>query len=240
MVIGQKIKNSLGILVISITLVITHQVIASMQSANYKIWLDTFGSGGGSNVSGGALQMNSSLTSPSGTMGTSNNFGEKSGFAPIENEPSIGFSVQGGELDFGQLSPASTAYSSHNFSAYTNSKFGYKIQVYGQPLHSATHVLTPIGSLAMASEPGTEQFGINLVENTIPAVGTNPFGGIGNVSDQFNFSNKFAYSDGAVVAYAPSFSYQTDFTTSVIVNISPHTPAGIYSTVLTYEFVPVF
>jgi hypothetical protein len=88
--------------------------------------------------------------------------------------------------------------------------------------------------------PGTEQFGINLVENTVPNVGTNPFGGIGKVSDQYNTANKYAYSDGATVAYAPSFSYQTDFTTSVIINISPQTPAGTYETLLTYEFIPVF
>ncbi len=234
-----KIKEIIIILVISIALVLTHQVIASMQSANYKIWLDTFGSAGGSGASS-ALQMNSSLASPSGPMGTSNNFGEKSGFAPIENEPSIGFSVQGGELDFGQLSPAATAYSSHSFSAYTNSRFGYKIQVYGEPLHIVDHVMTAMGNVAASSVPGTEQFGINLVENTVPAVGTNPFGGIGRVSDQYNSANQYAYSDGAVVAYAPSFSYQTDFSTSVIVNISPYTPAGIYTTILTYEFVPVF
>lgn len=236
----KRIKEAVIILAISVTLVLAHQVIASMQSTNYKIWLDNFGSAGGAGASAGGFQMNSSVTSPSGPVGASNNFGERSGFAPIENEPSIGFNVQGGELDFGQLSPASTAYSSHTFSAYTNSQMGYKIEVHGEPLHSADHTLTPIGDTASASVPGTEQFGINLVENTVPNVGTNPFGGIGKVSDQYNTANKYAYSDGATVAYAPSFSYQTDFTTSVIINISPQTPAGTYETLLTYEFIPVF
>lgn len=235
----EKIKKIISVVVISITLVITHEVIASMQSTNYKIWLDTLGSSGGS-ISSGTHSMDTSITAPSGPVGTSNNFGELSGFSPIENEPTVGFNISAVNLDFGELSPGSTAYASHSFSAYTNARYGYKIKIYGESLHSADHIISPIGKIAVSAESGTEQFGINLMDNTVPEVGLNPFGGVGHASANYNEQNMFAYNEGDVIAYAPVFSYQTDFTTSVIVNISPYTPAGTYNTEITYEFIPVF
>ncbi|MCX6743017.1 MAG: hypothetical protein NT116_02155, partial [Candidatus Parcubacteria bacterium] len=170
----------------------------------------------------------------------SQNFSEKVSFSPIEAEPTVGFSVQAANLNFGELSPNSTAYSSHTVSAYTNSSSGYTIKVYGTPLNNSYHTITAIGSTAQDSVAGTEQFGLNLVSNSVPVIGADPAGGIGQPAINYNVSNKYAYHEGDVIAQSPSFSYQTDFTVSVIVNIAPETTAGSYGTTLTYEFIPIF
>ncbi|MFA5188830.1 MAG: hypothetical protein WC460_05710 [Patescibacteria group bacterium] len=215
------------------------QAIAAMSSNNYKVWLDNLSSGGGA-LSSENYAIDSNFTDQAGANSQSMNFKEKPSFSGIGAEPTIGFSVQLVSLNFGELSPSSTAYSSHTFSAYTNSKAGYTIKIIGESLHSSEHAVTPIGSVAADSEPGTEQFGINLVSNSVPLIGSDPLGGIGWATPNYNTTNKFAYNDGDIIAQSLSFSYQTDFTVSVIVNIAPETNAGNYGATLTYEFIPVF
>ncbi|MBN1325436.1 hypothetical protein JW977_00430 [Candidatus Falkowbacteria bacterium] len=234
-----SIKMLMCLLVFSLTLVLAHQVIGSMESTNFQIWVDSFGSGGGAGSST-SYKMGSSMTTPSGPMGTSANFGEISGFTPIEDEPTVGFSVQAASLNFGVLSPSSTAYASHTFSAYTNSEHGYKIKIFGEPLHSADHAIVAIGATPEYAAEGSEQFGINLASNTAPLVGLSPIGGSGTAQDKYNQTNKFAYVEGDIIALAPSFSYQTNYTASIIANISQETTAGLYQTTLIYEFIPIF
>ncbi|MCX6742622.1 MAG: hypothetical protein NT116_00105, partial [Candidatus Parcubacteria bacterium] len=168
------------------------------------------------------------------------NFGQGIAFSGIEGEPTVGFNVQSIMLDFGELSPKITRYSSHTFSAYTNAKEGYTIKVYGESLHSVDYTIEPIGSTATSLSIGTEQFGLNMVRNTLPALGANPSGGIGQAASNYDQADKFAFHEGDTIAYAESYTYQTNFTVTAIINIADDTPAGAYNTVLTYEFIPIF
>ena len=215
------------------------QVLASMASDNYKVWLDTLSSGGG-NLSSTNYSIDSNFTDQAGANAQSTNFKEKPNFSGIGSEPTIGFSVHVANLNFGELSPNSTAYSSHTISAYTNSRAGYTIKAYGTPLHNSYHTIAQIGSIATDSVAGSEQFGLNLVSNSVPIVGADPVGGIGTAAPNYDTANKYAYNDGDIIAQSPSFSYQTDFTVSVIVNIAPATTSGNYGATLTYEFIPIF
>jgi hypothetical protein len=93
----------------------------------------------------------------------------------------------------------------------------------------------------MASPAGSvqnsQQFGINLVANTTPAIGANksgtgsgiPTAGVYDTADQFKFN-----PSGEVVASATAATNTNTFTTSYIANINAVTAAGAYSTVLTY------
>jgi len=232
-------KKVIKIFIISCFLVFAQQAAATMSSTNYNIWLDNF-SGGGGDLSSTNYKIDSSISFEQGAQASSNNFAETIAFSAIDDEPTVGFSIQSVNLNFGELSPSSTAYDSHTFSAYTNAKEGYTIKVYGDPLKNDNYTLAEIGSTSAQSQVGTEQFGINLVANTVPISGAEPTGGIGVAAANYDTSNYFAYSSGATIAQAASYSYQTDFTTTVIVNIAEDTPAGEYSTVLTYEFIPIF
>jgi len=238
-----KVKNkiiiSVKIIIFSVILTIGHQGWAAMDSGNYKIWLDNLGAYGGKTDSTN-YSIDSNFTDQAGANAQSANFKERPNFSGIGSEPTIGFSVQTANLNFGELSPNSTAYSSHTVSAYTNSSSGYTIKVYGTPLNNSYHTITAIGATAADSVAGSEQFGLNLVSNSVPIVGADPVGGIGTAAPNYGTANKYAYNDGDVIAQSPSFSYQTDFTVSVIVNIAPETTAGSYGTTLTYEFIPVF
>jgi len=216
-----------------------YNVCLAASSSNYQIWIDTLGSGGGRSASGN-YQIDSNISIQTGDISESANFREKTAFYAIEAEPTVGFNIQSVALNFGQLSKSSTAYSSHTFSAYTNAKSGYTIRVYGQPLNNGDYTIQAIGVPAVDSKPGTEQFGMNLVANAVPIVGENPSGGIGQAAENYNIANKFSFQEGDVIAYAESFTYQTDYTVSVIVNINEQTPAGFYNAILTYEFIPVF
>lgn len=246
-------------MVLALMITLAHQSLASMSSENYRIWLDTFDAGGGESNSKD-FKVESNLSDFNSSLSQSANFKQTFAFSGIGNEPTVGFSVneitgnqliqtykgdngaitQTFSLDFGQLSPHLTRIANHTISAYTNSVEGYTIRVYGQPLHSQTYTLKGIGDLAKESQPGTEQFGLNLAKNQILNSGADPAGGIGQAAANYSQADKFAYSSGSIIAYATSFSYQTNYTVTAIVNIADDTPAGDYGTVLTYEFIPVF
>lgn len=239
----EKIKNQAKfygkIFALALVLTLAHQSIAGMSSDNYQIWVDTFDAGGGLTNSSG-FKVDSNLSDFNASQSESANFGQKIAFSGIEGEPTVGFSVQTVSLDFGELSSKITRYVTHTFSAYTNAKEGYTIKVYGQSLHSADYTIDVIGSTAASISIGSEQFGLNLVRNTLPDLGADPVGGIGVAAANYNEVNKFAFNSGDTIAYAESYSYQTNFTVTAIVNIADDTPAGAYGTVLTYEFIPVF
>jgi len=218
------------------------QTYAAMQGSEYNIWIDSLNPGGGDHLESGTgnYSIDSGASITSDELSSSANFTEKSGFSAIEDEPTVGFNVQSVTLNFGELSPTATATSSHTLSAYTNSYAGYRVKVYGTALNSSEYTIDAIGSTPETSQIGTEQFGLNLKANTSPNVGAEATGGSGYAATNYNTSNNFAYSEGDTIAQSSSFTYQTDFTVSVIVNISEQTPAGAYSTTLTYEFIPIF
>ena len=86
------------------------------------------------------------------------------------------------------------------------------------------------------STPGKNQFGINLVENSLLNVGADPEGTWANAVPTANYSqpNKFMYVPGDVIARSPNVSLMKKFTVSYIVNSSPDLRAGMYATTINY------
>jgi len=107
---------------------------------------------------------------------------------------------------------------------------GYTLQIVGSPPKVGGHTLatptTPTGV-----HPGTEQFAINAVANTSPNVGADPLQvpsnqtSFGVVTDNYRTPNVFKYASGDVIARSSSASGQTDYTVSMVVNISNATPS---------------
>jgi len=119
----------------------------------------------------------------------------------------------------------------------TNAANGFTITVSGSTLTNGSQSIAAIGASSASVVVGTDQFGINLVANTTPAVGADPSGTspIGSVNSPYDTADKFAFNSGDPVASAGSFVNPTIFTVSYIANISSSVAAGTYTTTLIYS-----
>ena len=93
--------------------------------------------------------------------------------------------------------------------------------------------ITAIGATATSSSAGTEQFGINLKDNSAPNVGANPSSGSGAAYGEYATVDDFAFNSGDTIASSSGTSDTTTFTISYIGNITDTTEPGDYSTTLT-------
>lgn len=137
--------------------------------------------------------------------------------------------------DMGQIDESNTVSAQSQMAVGTNASRGFAITAHAPPVSAGIH---QIDSLTEPTEsaPGKDQFGINLVENSQPLVGSNPEGVWANaiVAPGYDEPNKFKFVSGDVVAYSPNVSLMKKFTVSYIMNASPSLRAGVYSTTVTY------
>jgi hypothetical protein len=154
--------------------------------------------------------------------------------------PELAVNVVGGVFDLGALSTSSVAATSTTFTVKNYVSNGYVVMLSGSAPtdgpggHALTTLTTPT-----YSSPGTEQFGINLTANTSPSIGAVPLQlpagsppfSFGAVEPNYNYQNEFMFVPGTNIAYSNSSTGQTQYTISVIENISPYTPAGVYGNV---------
>lgn len=150
-----------------------------------------------------------------------------------------------GDVNFGVLDSETTATGTANVQVRTYLASGYNIVIAGSAPKINAHTLST-SAFPGASAPGTEQFGINLVDNSSPNIGDDPEQ-VPDSSFSFGFPNgnysvadEFMYQDGATVASSNSSSGQTNYTLSFIANISNDTPAGTYTTDLSVVVVSQF
>lgn len=138
-------------------------------------------------------------------------------------------------VDMGQLSADETLVAQSQMAVGTNASGGFAITANGTPLSAGTSVIDGVATPS-ESRPGSNQFGINLVENNAPAVGNDPEGIWANAipSPDYGTPNRYKYVPGDVVAYSPNVSLMKKFTVSYIVNSSPELRAGIYTTTISY------
>ncbi len=213
-------------------------LLADMQSANYVIWADAFDSGGSEDDTSANFRLSDSIGEGLilSATSTSANFGIKAGFREMYPTDYLTFTVSTGAINFGTLSSSAVTSASHTMNIDTNAANGFTIKVSGTTLTSGANTITAIGGAAAASAPGTEQFGINLVANTAPAVGANPAGTapLGSPAANYNTANNFAFQSNDTIASAVAAFNATVFTVSYIANIAAGTENGTYTTNLTY------
>ena len=137
--------------------------------------------------------------------------------------------------NMGTLDSKSTLMARSQMAVGTNASGGFAITANGTPMSAATNVIDSPSS-PTKSTPGTNQFGINLVENSDPAIGENPEGEWANAvaSPNYSIPNMYMYVPGDVVAYSPNVSLMKKFTVSYILNASPSLRAGVYTTTMTF------
>ena len=137
--------------------------------------------------------------------------------------------------DMGTLDSGSTLIAQSQMAVGTNATDGFVITANGPTMSAGINTVDPL-MVPTESKPGTNQFGINLVENTVPAVGTNPIGTWANAvpAGDYGQTNKYKFVSGDVVAYSDHVSLMRKFTVSYILNSSKDIRAGVYSTTINY------
>jgi hypothetical protein len=140
----------------------------------------------------------------------------------------------GSTVAMGSASPSVTASGTSIMAASTNAGGGYSVTVSGTTLTNGGNTVSALAANA-GSTVGTKQFGMNLVANTTPAVGTAVSGtGTGAAATNYNTANSYRFVTGDVVASATIPTNGNAFTVSYIANVDGLTPPGSYTTNLTY------
>lgn len=234
-----KLASILNLVVFLLILALPTNIFARTESANYVIYADVFSSGG-------LATSTSDLYSLYDTIGealilsntsTSDLYGIKAGFQELYPDQYLTFSIADTAVELGTLSDSAAGADSNELVVDTNASNGYSVTVAGSTLTSGANTISAVGATAAASTPGTEQFGINLVANSAPAIGLDPAGTapIGSAAGQYGIADSFAFNPGDTIASAGSATNQTTFTVSYLANISASTEAGTYTTTLTYS-----
>jgi hypothetical protein len=150
-------------------------------------------------------------------------------------DPYLTFTIDDTTITLSTTNSTTTGYDSNTMVAYTNADDGYTITYNGATLTSGGNTIDAMTS-ETTSSTGSEQFGINLMNNATPNVGADPAGGIGVAGDNYNDADNFMFTPGTAttLASASGPSAQTTYTASYIVNVSATTEAGMYSTTITY------
>lgn len=175
-----------------------------------------------------------------GDLGTgtadSTNYNARPGFVTPDEE-FLDFVVQTSTVALGTLSTTTTGSGTGQFyvRAYINGS--YFVQTMSQPPTSeGGAILAPLGGGGVSTQ-GTEQFGINLVANTTPAIGADPVldpsatYANGEAATNYDTADTYTYNVIDTIAQSgasgPAWG-RTDFTISYIANMSSITEAGTY------------
>lgn len=176
--------------------------------------------------------------------GSSANYSARFGFN-TSDVPLLEVMAIGGTQDMGVLDTGTTGTAVSTIKVRNYLSSGYVLQIAGaSPDQGVHHLATP--TTPTASQPGTEQFGINLWANNTPHIGATPVQvpsgtfSFGTVASNYAQADKFMYQDGDVVAQSPSSSGETDYTLSMIINISNVTAGGRYTGSFSAVAVPTF
>jgi hypothetical protein len=221
---------------------------AQYTSPNYKV--DEIFIGGGSVQDSCSTNFCSNQSAGDTAVGdtSSVNFKAQAG-SQSTADATIEVSINNNIIDLGVLNTSSTAAASASFSIKSYLTDGYVVRIYGDPPTNvsgdSSHALSPLAS-PNPSTPGTEQFGINLVANSTPGIGANPSQApddtfsFGAAEPGYSTPDQFKYVDGDAIASSAISSGETDYTISIIANISQITPGGRYKGLLTLQVIATF
>jgi hypothetical protein len=221
---------------------------AQSSSANYQVNEVQFGSGGLLNASSPNYQAQQSLGSTAAGNISSADYGAEAGFL-TPNAPFLQMVVNPANINLGTLSSATAATGTATFSVRAYVDSGYTVISMNPAPTSNEGVALKSMTTAAASSPGTEQYGINLVQNltSCPApanFGANPVPipnssyAHGQAASGYNTCGLYEYNQGAIIAQSGSNGWgETDYTISYLININSVSKAGSYN--MTQDLVAV-
>lgn len=221
---------------------------AQSASTNYKVEESFFGIGGELDASSPNYRAKQSAGELVVGNSASANYQFQGGFNTTD-VPLLEFAVNGGEYDMGVLDFSMTGAVTASFTVRNYLSSGYVVILNGEAPSlvdgNVSHTLATMGAAA-PSTPGTEQFGVNLMNNGNPDIGAD----VAQVPDStysfgtavagYDTANLFKFVDGDIIAMSPKSSGQTNYALSIIANTSRGTPSGQYGGKLNLQVVPTF
>lgn len=207
-------------------------------SSNFKVDEYQFGTGANNDLSSANYKGNASVGSLGVGRSSSTNYDAEAGFI-TPSEPFLELFVNNTNVDLGNLDTSTTGSGSGVFWVRTYLSSAYVVQTMSNPPTSEGGRVLAAKSTLGAPIAGTEEFGINLVANTTPAIGADPLNvpdnsfADGTVNSGYNTPNQFKYGVGDIIAHSAATAGneavgRTDYTVSYIANINSITPAGTY------------
>lgn len=217
------------------------QVNAQSASDNYQMVETEFGSTSSNETCSSQYCASVSIGNDSKTSAvTTPEFGEVN-----YSEPLLEMIVVPGESNLGELTTEHTGSKVMQVKIRNYMTGGYRLQILGDAPKYGDRTLNTL-TTPTDSVVGTEQFGINVVANTTPAIGENPAiqPGGGDATDllmpNYKIQNKFMYMSGDTLAQTQVNTGGADYTITMIVNISSQTPAGQYASDFAAVLIPYF
>jgi len=217
---------------------------ATSSSTNYTVTETQFGSGSSLHDCSTNYCAKTSAGDITSGNASSSNYSAQFG-ANTTEEPLLEVIVTGGNQDMGVLNPTSTGTAVSTIKVRSYLSNGYVMQIAGAVPSQGTHTLTAL-TTPTTSHQGAEQFGINLMDNSSPNIGADPVHvpsdttSFGTVADDYSTADLFKYTDGDIIAQSDASSSETDFTMSMIINVSNVTPGGRYSGTFSAVVVPIY
>ncbi len=210
-----------------------YAVSSTSTSPHYQVSETQFGSGATLDSCSGQYCAQASI----GDMATGRSASPKSTAtfgSNTNSEPLLEVIIDPGQSNLGNLTTEKTATKTMIVKVRNYLSSGYIMQIVGAAPKFNGHSLATL-TTPTASKAGTEQFGMNIVANTSPQLGASPVQvpsadfSFGKPEPGYDAANKFKYVSDDVIARSSSESGETDYTISMIINVSNTTPAGHYS-----------
>jgi hypothetical protein len=214
-------------------------VLAQTSSSNsYKVDEYQFGTGANNDLNSANYNANASVGSLGVGRSSSTNYDAEAGFI-TPNEPFLELFVNNSNIDLGNLDTSATGTGQGVFWVRTYLSSAYVVQTMSNPPTSEGGKILNAKSTLGAPIPGTEEFGINLVDNSSPNIGADPLNvpdntyADGTINTGYNTPDQFKYGVGDIIAHSAATAGnqavgRTDYTISYIANVSTITPAGTY------------
>lgn len=231
----QKPLRDIGISVVAAVLMASPAFASEPASSNYRFDETSVGVSSLLESNSANFRAQSGAGDAAAGASGSTNFQTEAG-SDTSRDPNLTVEVISSAANLGTFSATTASTATAQFSVINYTSYGYVAQLVGDPPSSGNEEINAM-STTTTSQPGTEQFGINLVANTSPvSYGQNPDNGtspddfgFGTVAGNYGTPNQFRYVSGETIATAPKSSGKTIYTISYLVNVSTLTPGGVYT-----------
>jgi len=161
--------------------------------------------------------------------------------------PYLTFNISSGSVGFGNLNSSGSMYATsdglgsstdvegNNITVVSYAAGGYSLTVFGKSLSAGGYTLPGIGNINIPGIPGVEQFGIHAIATGGSGIVQAPYSGSG-----FGFPNNANTVQSVVASESLGDGVPTTYSMHYIANVASNTPAGKYTTALTYVLTGTF